>query len=63
MFITLHKIQVQVDKRSQHKSQHTEPDRWNNPEHIVTGDNLMNGIPIGTKEQELRLTINEFEKL
>ena len=57
--ITLHKTQVQVDQRSQHKTRYTKSNRkkeGNNPELIGTGDSFLNRIPMA---QALRSRITK----
>ena len=57
----MHKAQVLVDQRPQHKSSYTdliEDKMENSLEHIVPEDNFLNIIPIA---QTLRLTINKWD--
>ena len=59
--ITMHKTQVQMNQRFQHKVNHTEPHRRENVlpstlEHLGTGDHFLN---ITSVAQTLRETINK----
>ena len=59
----MHKTQVQMDQRPQHKASHTEPYRRESTlECIDTGDHFLNRTP---GAQTLRETINkwDFKKL
>ena len=59
--IPMHKSQVQVDQRPQHKSRYMnqiDEKVRNNFEHIGTGDNFLNRTPI---TWVLRLTINKWD--
>ena len=59
--IPMHKSQVQVDQRPQHKSRYMnqiDEKVRNNFEHIGTGDNFLIRVPIA---QALRLTINKWD--
>ena len=61
--IIMHKSQVKMDQRLQHKAGHTEPYRrqsWNMLECIGTGDHFLNITPAA---QTLRETINKWDLL
>ena len=59
----MHKTQVQLDQRPQHKASHTEPYRekvGSTPERIGTGDHFLNITPAA---QTLRETVNKWDLL
>jgi hypothetical protein len=57
--IALHKAQVQVDQRPQHKTKYTESDRRESREHQLTyGHRFLNGTPVA---QAVRWTISKWD--